>query len=102
MLNLHLRERWQRLQISSGDWGVMLLLSVMVGLCVWGAIWTANPKSGCIRLGRGSSGPISCDPDVIAGEAMQIVLLGLLFAAPLLYILGRLLVEFVRPLNSRP
>ncbi|MBF4208634.1 MULTISPECIES: hypothetical protein [Pseudomonas] len=102
MLKLRLRERWQRLQISGSDQVVMLLLSVMVGLCIAAALWTAKPKSGCIRLGRGNSGPISCDPQVIAGEAMNIVLFGLLFAAPLLYMLGRLLVQLFRPLNSQP
>ncbi|CAK9887317.1 MULTISPECIES: hypothetical protein [Pseudomonas] len=102
MLKLRLRERWQRLQISGSDQVVMLLLSVMVGLCIGAAIWTANPTSGCIRLGRGTSGPISCDPQVIMGEAMNIVLFGLLFAAPLLYMLGRLLVQLFRPLNTQP
>lgn len=59
MLNLRLAQRWERLRNRDAELGVMLLFALLAGLFVWGAYAVAYPEHGCVRMGKGNSGPLS-------------------------------------------
>lgn len=59
MLNLRLAQRWERLGNRDTEVGLMLLFALLAALFAWGAYVMAYPEHGCVRMGKGNSGPWS-------------------------------------------
>lgn len=98
MLNLRLAQRWERLGKRDTEVGVMLLFALLAALLAWGAHAMAYPEHGCVRMGKGNSGPLECDPRRLLDNARVLLLLGALSTLPLFYILGTWIKDMARPL----
>lgn len=99
MLNLRLAQRWERLGNRQTDVGVMLLFALLAGLFAWGAYAMAYPEHGCVRMGKGNSGPLECDPHQLLNNALGLLLFSAFCASPILYILWGWIKDMARPLT---
>jgi hypothetical protein len=98
MLNLRLAQRWERLGNRDTEVGVMLLFALLAGLFAWGAYAMAYPEHGCVRMGKGNTGPLVCDRRQLFDKARLLLLLGALSASPVFYILWAWIKDMARPL----
>lgn len=98
MLNLRLAQRWERLGNRGADVGVMLLFALLTALFAWGAYAMAYPEHGCVRLGKGNSGALKCDPCELLNYARGLLLLSGLCISPIVYILWAWIKDMARPL----
>ncbi|MEN5203035.1 hypothetical protein ABE473_01030 [Stenotrophomonas sp. TWI700] len=99
MLKLRLAQRWERLGNRDADVGVMLLFALLAAFLAWGAYTMAYPEHGCMRMGKGNSGPLQCDPGELMKEAMGPMLLSALSAYAVLYGLWGWIKDMARPLT---
>jgi len=99
MLNLRLAQRWERLGNRDTEVGVMLLFALLAGLFAWGAYATAYPEHGCVRMGKGNSGPLECDPRRLLDDALGMPLFSAFSASPILFILWTWIKDLARPLT---
>ena len=99
MLNLRLAQRWERLGNRDTEVGVILLFALLAGLFAWGAYAMAYPAHGCVRMGKGSSGPLECDPQQLLNNAVGLLLIGACCASPIFYILWHWIKDMARPLT---
>ncbi|MGV6490288.1 hypothetical protein ACTUVK_001191 [Stenotrophomonas rhizophila] len=97
-MNLRLAERWKRMGNRGPDVGVMLLFALLAGLFLWGAHAMAYPEHGCVRMGKGNSGPLQCSPRQLLDNARWLLLLGVLAALPVVYIVWGWILAMARPL----
>lgn len=99
MVNLQLAQRWARLGDRGADVGVMVLFALLAGMFAWGAYAMAYPEHGCVRMGKGNSGPLECDPRQLLNNAVGLLLLGICCAGPVFYILWGWIKDMARPLT---
>lgn len=99
MLNLRLAQRWERLGDVGADIGGMLLFGLMAGLLVWGAYAMAYPEYGCVRMGKGNSGPLECNPRTLRNNAVGLLLLAGVCVWPIAYVLWGWIKNMARPLT---
>ncbi|MFN4161099.1 MAG: hypothetical protein ACK4FW_03825 [Stenotrophomonas sp.] len=101
MLNLRLAQRWERLGNRDTEVGVMLLFALLAGLFAWGAYATAYPEHGCVRMGKGNSGPLECAPGRLFDEALLMLLFSAFSATPIVCILWAWIKDMARPLTLK-
>lgn len=99
MMNLRLAQRWERLGDRSTDVGVMLLFALLAGLMLWGAYAMAYPEYGCVRMGKGNSGPLECNPRTLIVNATVPLLLGVASLCAIAFILWGWIKDMARPLT---
>lgn len=102
MLKLRLALRWERLGNRDADVGVMLLFALLAAFFAWGAYAMAFPEHGCMRMGKGNSGPLQCDPGELMKEAIWPMLLSALSALSayaVFFILWGWIKDMARPLT---
>lgn len=99
MLNLRLAQRWERLGNRDTEVGLMLLFALLAALFAWGAYVMAYPEHGCVRMGKGNSGPLECNPRQLLNNAVGLLLIGVCCASPILYILWHWIKDMARPLT---
>jgi len=99
MLKLRLAQRGERLGVRDADVGVMLLFALLAAFLAWGAHAMAYPEHGCMRMGKGNSGPLQCDPGELMKEAMWPMLLSALSAYAVFYVLWGWIKDMARPLT---
>ena len=99
MLKLRLAQRWERLGNRDADVGVMLLFALLAGLLAWGAYAMVYPEHGCVRMGKGNSGPLECDPGKLMKEALWPMLFSALSAYAVFFILWGWIKNMARPLT---
>jgi len=101
MLNLRLAQRWERLRNRDAELGVMLLFALLAGLFVWGAYAVAYPEHGCVRMGKGNSGPLECDPQRLFNYGVVLLSIRVLTTSPIFYILWGWMRDMARPLSLK-
>jgi len=101
MLNLRLAQRWERLGNRDAELGVMLLFALLAALFVWGAYAVAYPEYGCVRMGKGNSGPLECDTQRLFNYGVVLLSIGVLSTSPIFYILWGWMRDMARPLTLK-